>query len=326
MTNAATVVLLQNEIEDFDYCAKLLSDDFQIVISTTNFEEALAEVKIYKPSFFIVPLYVPYADGLFIIGQAKKYSPDTVCIMLDYARSQSLVELAIRSGADYFVHKPANYSDLCKLMKARHDGSELPSLRGMVTAESLGVTLSSANENDPFTEVQWSETQTETHEGATAAQAERKVHSENGANSESEKQNEQSNGSESAEQTALSIQESKVEEALSKLFIEIGIPANVKGFNYLRNGVMMTLKNPSYIGSVTKDLYPQIGETYNASASMVERAIRHAIDIAWSKGRADVVNNFLGIEAFSKEYKPTNSEFIALIADRILCVIAKKLL
>lgn len=324
MNDAATVVLLQNEIDDFDYCAKLLSDDFKIIISTTNFEEALAEVKIYKPTFFIMPLYIPYADGLFVIGQAKKYSPDTVCILLDYARSQSLVELAISSGADYFVHKPANYSDLCKLMKARCAGSELtqPMLRGIVTASSHKAFPSTEDENARL----FRASQSETNDNKAPARFERNESPVSDKRTAAERrQRVQAVSPESASRSDSDVQDERVEEALSKLFIEMGIPANIKGFNYLRVGVLMTLKNPGYICSVTKDLYPQIGETYNASASMVERAIRHAIDIAWSKGKVELINDFLGIEAFSNDYKPTNSEFIALIADRIMCAIAKKL-
>lgn len=307
MNKAATVVLLQTEIDDFDYCAKLLSDDFKIVISTTNYEEALAEVKVYKPAFFISPLYVPFADGLFVVGQAKKYSPDTVCIILDYARSESLVELALRSGADYFAHKPANYSDLCKIMKIRYSGFDSTEVRGIDSAKTLGTSCSTADENGNS-----SDEQAETLTPSAAAQAEQ------GSVDAAEQI---SDGKEPVDNP--DFQENKLEEALSKILIEMGIPPHLKGFYYLRMGVIMAIKNPNYIGSVTKELYPQIGETYHASVSMVERAIRHAIDIAWNKGKTDVINNLLGVKAFTNEYKPTNSEFIALVADRLTCAISK---
>ncbi len=296
MNKAATVVLLQTEIDDFDYCAKLLSDDFKIVISTTNYEEALAEVKVYKPAFFISPLYVPFADGLFVVGQAKKYSPDTVCIILDYARSESLVELALRSGADYFAHKPANYSDLCKIMKIRYSGFDSTEVRGIDSANSLENSCSTADENGNS-----SDEQTEQDGNDTNLQK----------------------GEQAAPGDNTDFRENKLEEALSKILIEMGIPPHLKGFYYLRMGVVMAIRNPNYICSVTKDLYPQIGETYHASVSMVERAIRHAIDIAWNKGKTDVINNLLGVKAFTDEDKPTNSEFIALVADRLTCAISK---
>ncbi len=308
MDNAATVVLLQTEIDDFDYCAKLLSDDFKIVISTTNYEEALAEIKIYKPAFFISPLYIPYADGLFVVGQAKKYSPDTVCIILDHARSKSLVELALRSGADYFAYKPANYSDLCKIMKIRYSGFDSTEVRGIDSANSLENTCSTPDENGNS-----SDEQAETLCDFATAQAEQ-----DGNYAKTQK------GEQTASGDNPDFQENKLEEALSKILIEMGIPPHLKGFYYLRMGVVTAIKNPNYICSVTKKLYPQIAETYHASVSMVERAIRHAIDIAWNKGKTDVINNLLGVKAFTNEYKPTNSEFIALVADRLTCAISKK--
>ena len=302
MNKAATVILLQTEIDDFDYCAKLLSGDFKIVVSTTNFEEALAEVKVHKPAFFISPLYVPYSDGLFIVGEAKKYSPETVCIMLDYAHSESLVELALRSGADYFVHKPANYSDLCKLMKIRYSGFDSAEVSGIDSSKSLEAAGSATDENRHA-----SEEQAETLAALATIQGEK---SNDGA-------------ARTRDDSDMSFNQNKIEEALSKILIEMGIPPHLKGFYYLRMGVIITIKNSTHISSVTKELYPHIGKAYHASVSMVERSIRHAIDIAWNKGKTEVINNLLGVNAFSEDYKPTNSEFIALIADRLTCAISR---
>ena len=109
-----------------------------------------------------------------------------------------------------------------------------------------------------------------------------------------------------------------LEEKVSKIFINVGIPPHIKGYSFLREGVMMAVENPSIINNITKQLYPMIGERYQTTPSKVERAIRHAIEVAWNRGRIDNINNILGVRAYVGADKPTNGEFIALIADKML--------
>lgn len=109
-----------------------------------------------------------------------------------------------------------------------------------------------------------------------------------------------------------------LDERISKIFISVGIPPHIKGYQYLREGVKMAVSNPEVINNITKKLYPLIGEKYNTSASKVERAIRHAIEVAWNRGRIEALNNMLGIRAYVGNEKPTNGEFIALIADKMI--------
>ena len=109
-----------------------------------------------------------------------------------------------------------------------------------------------------------------------------------------------------------------LEEKISKIFINVGIPPHIKGYSFLREGVKMVVEEPDVINNITKKLYPSIGEKYNTSASKVERAIRHAIEVAWNRGRIDNINNILGVRAYVGSEKPTNGEFIALVADKML--------
>ena len=109
-----------------------------------------------------------------------------------------------------------------------------------------------------------------------------------------------------------------LEEKISKIFINVGIPAHIKGYNFLREGVMMAVQDPSIINNITKKLYPSIGEKYQTTASKVERAIRHAIEVAWNRGRIETINSILGVRAYIGAEKPTNGEFIALVADKML--------
>jgi two-component system response regulator (stage 0 sporulation protein A) len=109
-----------------------------------------------------------------------------------------------------------------------------------------------------------------------------------------------------------------LDERISKIFISVGIPPHIKGYYYLREGVKMAVENPDIINNITKQLYPKIGKRYSTTASKVERAIRHAIEVAWNRGRIETINSLLGIRAYVGNEKPTNGEFIALIADKML--------
>ena len=108
-----------------------------------------------------------------------------------------------------------------------------------------------------------------------------------------------------------------LDERLSSLFLTIGIPAHIKGYQFLREAVKMVIENPDVINRITKELYPGIGRRFNTTASKVERAIRHAIEVAWSRGRIETLNRAFGCKVASKEDKPTNGEFVAMIADKL---------
>lgn len=98
---------------------------------------------------------------------------------------------------------------------------------------------------------------------------------------------------------------------------EIGVPAHIKGYQYLRSAIVIAVKDMDILNSITKQLYPTIAEMYDTTASRVERAIRHAIEVAWSRGKIETINELFGYTVSAGKGKPTNSEFIALIADKI---------
>ena len=119
-----------------------------------------------------------------------------------------------------------------------------------------------------------------------------------------------------AESSAPSAPES-VDEQITNLFLTIGIPAHIKGYQYLREAVRMVLDDHDLINRITKELYPGIARRFDTSASKVERAMRHAIEVAWARGRLDAVNQMYGYRVFAPEDRPTNGEFIALVSDKI---------
>lgn len=109
-----------------------------------------------------------------------------------------------------------------------------------------------------------------------------------------------------------------LEEKITNIFITVGIPAHIKGYQFLREAIKLAIAQPEIINSITKKLYPTIAQKYDTSASKVERAIRHAIEVAWNRGKIENINNLFGIKVYSSNEKPTNGEFIALVADKML--------
>ncbi|HHU76722.1 MAG TPA: sporulation transcription factor Spo0A [Firmicutes bacterium] len=106
-------------------------------------------------------------------------------------------------------------------------------------------------------------------------------------------------------------------EEITNIIHEIGIPAHIKGYLYLRDAISMVAQEIELLGSITKILYPRIAQKFETTPSRVERAIRHAIEVAWSRNNIDTIKKFFGYTINTEKGKPTNSEFIALIADRI---------
>ncbi|MEG1499590.1 MAG: sporulation transcription factor Spo0A [Clostridia bacterium] len=109
-----------------------------------------------------------------------------------------------------------------------------------------------------------------------------------------------------------------LEEKISNIFITVGIPAHIKGYQFLREAIKLAIDTPDIINSITKKLYPSIAEKFETSSSKVERAIRHAIEVAWNRGKIENINNLFGLKVYGSNEKPTNGEFIALVADKML--------
>ena len=108
-----------------------------------------------------------------------------------------------------------------------------------------------------------------------------------------------------------------IETNITKYIQQLGVPAHIKGYQYIRDAIMMVIEDMDAINSITKFLYPTVARHYNTTSSRVERAIRHAIEVAWDRGNPDILNELFGYTILGSKGKPTNSEFIAMIADKI---------
>ena len=108
-----------------------------------------------------------------------------------------------------------------------------------------------------------------------------------------------------------------IEVKVTEILHQIGVPAHIKGYHYLRDSILMSIEKPEIINAVTKELYPSVALQYETTSSRVERAIRHAIEVAWDRGDVDVLNSYFGYTIHNSRGKPTNSEFIAMISDKL---------
>jgi two-component system response regulator (stage 0 sporulation protein A) len=121
----------------------------------------------------------------------------------------------------------------------------------------------------------------------------------------------------SAHPSARREQQESVEAMVTNVIHEIGVPAHIKGYQYLREAILIAIDDMDVINAITKVLYPQVAKTFDTTPSRVERAIRHAIEVAWDRGDLETLQRFFGYTVSNSKGKPTNSEFIALIADRL---------
>ncbi len=125
----------------------------------------------------------------------------------------------------------------------------------------------------------------------------------------------------SAPKPTVRVQQAEAEPSLeiqvTEILHQIGVPAHIKGYHYLRDSIIMAIETPDIINAVTKQLYPSVAKRYDTTASRVERAIRHAIEVAWDRGDVDILNSYFGYTIHTSRGKPTNSEFIAMISDRL---------
>lgn len=120
-----------------------------------------------------------------------------------------------------------------------------------------------------------------------------------------------------AKSKGINLVHNNLEISITRMLHELGMPAHIKGYQYIRDGIMMIYNNPDIIGGITKELYPDVASKYNTTVSRVERAIRHAIEVSWNRGNWDLMEEIFGHSVDIDKAKPTNSEFIVTIADKL---------
>ena len=115
----------------------------------------------------------------------------------------------------------------------------------------------------------------------------------------------------------IDVENNNIQSSISKILHDLGIPSHIKGYQYIREGILILYEHPETIGGITKELYPELADKFETTVSRVERAIRHAIEISWNRGSWDLMEEIFGHSVDVDKAKPTNSEFIVTIADKL---------
>ena len=218
----------------------------EVVGATGDGEEALRLAESACPDVLVMDLVLARMDGVEVLLElAKRPQRPRVLVLSGFARG-SVAELAVKTGADYYMLKP------CRLTAVAERVRQLAALGDQ-------------------------ETRT---------------------------------GEEERDQ--------KLESVVTAIIHEIGVPAHIKGYQYLREAILIAVGDIDVINAVTKVLYPEVAKRFGTTASRVERAIRHAIEVAWDRGDLETLQKYFGYTVSNAKGKPTNSEFIAMIADRLL--------
>ena len=241
-SNATLLAELKQKIEE--------ADRFTVAYAGDDGAAGLKQILKTKPALAVIGTFLKGVDGCNVIREVKNSLPACKIVATGVA-GESIIDRAIKEGADYYLIKPFAFSSALDLMEELLIESAEPARE---------VKEFSVSKRKPVT----------------------------------------------------------LEEKISDIFISIGIPPHIKGYAYLREGIRMTVERPHVINNVTKELYPGVAKAYDTTPSKVERAIRHAIEVAWNRGRIDAINAVFGTRVYLGSEKPTNSEFIALVADKLI--------
>ncbi len=229
--------------------------ELQVIGTAKDGEEAYHLIKEKEPDVVLLDIVMPKLDGLGVLDRIRsdatmKNRP--AFLMISAVGNECITEDAFAKGADYYIMKPFDYTQILDRIKSVRKRRNVKEVRRNMTVES-------------------------------------------------EKQYTQQS----------------LEEDVTEMIHEVGVPAHIKGYQYLREAIIMSVNNMDMLNSITKVLYPGIAKKYQTTPSRVERAIRHAIEVAWSRGKMDTLDDLFGYTISNGKGKPTNSEFIALITDKI---------
>ena len=224
--------------------------DIKVVGSTGDGKRAVDLVKETKPDVLLMDVVLSGLDGMGVLTAVDSLSDAPVCIVVTALLSESLVGALTQLGADYFMQKGTDISNISSCIRL--------------------FCSAGSDQTQPV-------------------------------------------------QKSLRVQrnEQSLESMVTEIIHEVGIPAHIKGYQYLREAIILTINDMDIINAVTKVLYPAVAKKFGTTPSRVERAIRHAIEVAWDRGDLETLQKFFGYTVSNLKGKPTNSEFIAMISDRL---------
>ena len=243
-----TTVLIADNSEEF--CSGLsaaltASEDFQVLGTAADGEQALRLIAERKPDILVLDLMLPKRDGISMLKAIAAMEQKPITLATSGFVTDYVASTAANLGVRYLMLKPCDTTALVERLE------EIRGIRG------------------------------------------------------------------GRREVPVRKDRSNIEALVTSIIHEIGVPAHIKGYQYLREAIIIAVNDMDVINAITKVLYPQVAKTFQTTPSRVERAIRHAIEVAWDRGDLDTLQRFFGYTVSNTKGKPTNSEFIALIADKL---------
>lgn len=302
-TNDIRVILADSNVQDRESKRKCMeAQGIQVIYDTGDGKKALEHIQRMKPDVVVLDMILPCIDGIGIIEECKRLCGEEspVFIIETALRMGNMVERALQAGADYYMMKPVAASVLIKRIK-QLDGEQSQSLSDKVNTERIASSDIRAIYSESGQAASYLKPVMEKAEqDAVAEQA------------EDTPDKAKASGSSSASRYT-----GDLEIDITNILLEIGIPAHIKGYQYIREGIMMAFYDRNMLHYITKFLYPSIAKKYHTTSSSVERTIRHAIEVAWHRGDLNTLEEVFGNTVSAGKGKPTNSEFMALLTDKI---------
>lgn len=287
--NTINVVIADDNKEFTEILYEYLSSQSDIFVTgiARDGREALNMLYEEKVDVLILDIIMPYIDGLGVLDKLSSYPQEKKpsVIVLSSLGNDNYTRKALELGADYYIVKPFGLDMLVArirevaLSKSKLVSSENRSNQKVQDNQNVQNSVVQSNQIQPVQSIQ---------KGLKLDESLGKINS----------------------AYALEIE-------ITKIMREIGIPANIKGYQYLRDSIMMAVDDMESVRTITKILYPSIAKRFKSTSSRVERAIRHAIEVAWTRGKTEVLEEMFGFTVNQNKGKPTNSEFIAQIAERL---------
>lgn len=271
------------------------------VTEASNGEEAVQEILRTDPDVAVVDAWLPKLDGLAVIHSLRRlggrHTARPQFVFINYEGSANLFAEASRAGASYCVTKPFDPREVWKIaemLASRSANGTEGSTQSCIQGECMPMRRRGEISDLSMQTPKFSYT-----ENPASAALGVSGYSDRGY-------------TDAAEDPAHAL-----ETQVTRIIHRIGVPAHIKGYQYLRTAILMATDDPDIINYVTKMLYPTVAKQYKTTSSRVERAIRHAIEVAWDRGDIDTLNSYFGYTIQNTRGKPTNSEFIAMIADNL---------
>ncbi|MBO5485106.1 MAG: sporulation transcription factor Spo0A [Lachnospiraceae bacterium] len=277
------VIIADNNVQDRESKAKAMEDmGIDVILATGDGRKALDAIQKKKPDIVVLDMILPGIDGIGILEEisCRNTKAKPVIIIETALRMSNLVEEALRYGADYYMMKPISNRMLIKRMKQMAERREI-----MQKAEEQNAAMDKSREVLRLNKQQMQKDELLT----VNATGMRNGYSYSG----------------------------DLEMDVTNILLEIGIPAHIKGYQYIREGIIMSFYDRNMLHYITKYLYPAIAKKYKTTSSSVERTIRHAIEVAWRRGNLETLEEVFGNTICAGKGKPTNSEFMALLTDKL---------